>query len=212
MEKEKIPEFIERMTAAYPDAKCGLNFASAYGLLISTVLSAQCTDKRVNEVTAKLFSRAESPSEMLSLGYEKLAEIIRPCGLYQTKAKHIIALSQILDSEYGGEVPGTKQELLRLPGVGVKTANVVLSNAFGIPAIAVDTHVFRVANRLGLAKAATPEKTELQLNEALPIKSWSDMHHRLIWHGRQICHARKPLCDACPVRDMCDYFKGEGRL
>jgi len=189
----------------YPDAKCALNHRDAFELLVATVLSAQCTDARVNIVTARMFPNYNKPEQFAALTADEIGEMIKDCGLWQTKAKNIQALSRLLLERHGGEVPRTMEELIQLPGVGRKTANVVLSNAFGVPAIAVDTHVFRVANRLGLANAGTVEETEQQLMRRIPRDTWSPAHHWLIHHGRQVCEARKPKCSQCPLLPYCRF-------
>ena len=196
------------LSETYPNAKCALNFNSPYELLVSTILSAQCTDKRVNVVTENLYKEYNTPEKMVTLSEEELEEKIRSCGFYKNKSKNILETSRIILSEHNGKVPKTMEELNKLPGVGRKTANVVLSNAFGIPAIAVDTHVFRVSNRIGLAKGKTPEQVEKELMKNIPKHMWSDTHHYLIWHGRNICKARKPDCEKCPVAPYCEYFAG----
>ena len=175
----------------------------SFEILVAVILSAQCTDKRVNEVTKILFPLADTPEKILQLGQARLEEIIRPCGLYKSKAKHIIETSKILLENYGGKVPSDFDELLKLPGVGRKTANVILSVSFGTPALAVDTHVFRLANRLKLAEGKTPLEVELGLKEIIPRSKWSEAHHWLIWHGREICTARKPKCSICPLSKIC---------
>ncbi|NSA94398.1 endonuclease-3 [Clostridium acetobutylicum] len=175
--------------------------------MIATVLSAQCTDKRVNLVTQELFKEYNTPYKMCELTEEELQEKIRTCGLYKNKSKNILEASRGLIDRFNGEVPSNMEELTSLPGVGRKTANVVMSNAFGIPAIAVDTHVFRVSNRIGLAKSKNVYETEKQLMENIDKKDWSTMHHALIWHGRQICKARRPDCEKCGLKEVCNYFK-----
>ena len=204
-DKNELDVITQKLTEAYPDARCGLTHQSAFELLIATVLSAQCTDARVNKVTPLLFSRADTPEEMEELGYSGLHELIRTCGLADSKTKNILSLCRMLREEYGGEVPSTMDELIRLPGVGRKTANIVLANAFSVPAIAVDTHVFRVANRIGYADAADVLKTELQLMEAIPRDKWILMHHVLITHGRRTCHARRPECATCCIYSECGF-------
>ncbi len=195
------------LAEAYPDAKCALLHETPFELLVATILSAQCTDERVNMITPRLFPRYASPELMLALSDDELADIIRDCGLFRAKAKNILATCQALIERHGGRVPGRMADLVALPGVGRKTANVVLANAFGVPAIAVDTHVFRVARRLGLAQGDTPEKVELELRRRIPRKSWSQAHHWLIWHGRRICHAKWPECPRCPLRDYCLAYR-----
>ncbi len=191
---------------AYPDVRPALVYKSPFELLVSTMLAAQCTDKQVNKVTAVLYPIYDTPEQFAALTVEELEPYIHSCGFFHSKAKNIIAMSKILVEKYGGEVPADRDLLTTLPGVGRKTANVVVSNAFGIPAIAVDTHVFRVTNRMGLADADDVLKTELQLMEHIPEKDWSDAHHWLIYHGRQVCDARKPKCSACCVADVCDML------
>ena len=187
----------------YAGAMPELIFNSTFELLISVILSAQCTDKRVNIVTETLFKIADTPEQFISLGQSKLEELIKPCGFYHMKAKHIMATCQKLVDEFNSEVPTTFDELVKLPGVGRKTANVVTSVAFKTPAIAVDTHVFRIANRLKLATGNTPVEVELGLQKIIPREKWSDAHHWLIWHGRRICKARQPLCNECPLNQCC---------
>ncbi|ADL51085.1 endonuclease III [Clostridium cellulovorans 743B] len=206
MDKEKSKIVIDKLSEMYPNAKCELNFHSAYELLIATMMSAQSTDVRVNIITEDLFENYYTPEQMVTLSEEELQEKIKSCGLYKSKAKNILATSRILIEKYNGQVPKSIEELTTLPGVGKKTANVVASNVFGIPAIAVDTHVFRVANRIGIAEGKTPEKVEEQLMEAIPKEKWSDSHHYLIWHGRRICKARKPECEVCNLKYECNYY------
>ena len=174
---------------------------------MAVILSAQCTDARVNLVTPALFRRYPDAAGIASLRPRDLEPLIKTCGLYKTKAKNIIAASRLLVARHGGRVPRTMEELLELPGVGRKTANVVLAVAFEQAAIAVDTHVFRVANRLGLTKSTNPVQSETQLMKVVPEAEWSDAHHWLIHHGREICHARKPLCAECPLRALCPSAK-----
>ena len=207
LEKEQITEVLQLLQEAYPDAKPGLDFNNPFELLIATILSAQCTDVRVNKVTPALFEAYPTAVEMSKCSEEELISYIRTCGMYKTKAQNIKKTCEILANEYDGQVPNDRDALQSLPGVGRKTANVVLSNAFGEPAIAVDTHVFRVTNRIGLAKASNVEKTEQQLMENIPRDTWSIAHHWLIWHGRRVCDARKPKCDVCTLNGLCqDYL------
>ena len=187
----------------YPNAKPALTFKTPFELLIAVILSAQCTDVRVNVVTGRLFQYANTPEAIAALGQVKLETAIHDCGFFRMKAKHILETCHILLQEYGGEVPADFETLQKLPGVGRKTANVVMSVAFHAPAIAVDTHVFRVANRLRLAVGKTPIEVEKGLQKAIPREDWSDAHHWLILHGRQLCKARKPLCGECPLAPVC---------
>lgn len=203
MDSLKSAEILRVLGDTYPDAYCELNFSDPFQLLIATMLSAQCTDKRVNQVTERLFSRYEGPEDLLRLGQAGLEEEIKECGLFRNKAKNILATCQVLLEKYHGQVPSSLEELIDLPGVGRKTANVVASNAFGVPAIAVDTHVFRVSRRLGLAKAENVEQVEQELMAAIPREDWIKAHHWLIWHGRRICEARRPKCEVCPLSPHC---------
>jgi endonuclease-3 len=207
IESTAVSEILTRLKSRYPDAKCGLHFTTPFELLIATILSAQCTDVRVNSVTQRLFSRARTPQAILSLGEEELQGEIRECGLFRNKSQHIIGTCQMLLAEHGGEVPADFHSLLQLPGVGRKTANVILSNAFGQPAMPVDTHVFRVSNRIGLATGKTPREVEEGLKNVISQKDWNDAHHLLIQHGRNICKARTPLCEVCPILDLCRSAK-----
>ena len=210
LSEAKRAEALDILKKTYPDAKPALHFSSPFELLVATMLSAQCTDKQVNKCTDVLFPKYNTPEAFAAMDFETLEPYIRSCGFYRMKGEHILAMSRILLEQYGGRVPQTREELTKLPGVGRKTANVVLSNAFGIPAIAVDTHVFRVTNRMGLADADDVLKTEQQLMEHIPEKDWSDAHHWLIYHGRQVCDARKPKCASCCVADVCDRLKHNG--
>jgi endonuclease-3 len=196
-------EQIRILEDTYRGAKPALHFNNAFELLIAVILSAQCTDKRVNVVTGRLFKKADSPAEILKMGLPALEDEIRDCGLFRNKAKNIMATCQVLCEKFHGAVPDHFEDLLSLPGVGRKTANVVSSIAFHRPAIAVDTHVFRVANRLHLAVGETPLEVEKGLMKAIPRDKWSAAHHWLIYHGRQVCKARKPLCDRCPLTEVC---------
>ncbi len=205
--RENIKKILDILEQTYPDAECELNYTNAFELLIATILSAQCTDVRVNKVTEELFKKYNKPEDFAKLSTAEISEEIKSCGLFKSKAQKIKETSVILCSNYGGEVPDKMEELVKLPGVGRKTANVVLSNAFGVDAIAVDTHVFRVSNRIGLVKTDTPEKTEFELMKVLPKKRWSKSHHLIIFHGRRICKARKPECNICPIVEYCDYYQ-----
>ncbi|MFC2606834.1 endonuclease III [Selenomonas sputigena] len=198
--REKQLEILEE---TYRGAKPELHFSNPFELLIAVILSAQCTDKRVNITTARLFKKAATPAAIVALGISGLEEEIKDCGLFRNKAKNIMATCRMLVEEFGGEVPSDYDTLLKLPGVGRKTANVVTSVAFGRPAIAVDTHVFRIANRLKLAVGETPLAVEKGLMKAIPREKWSAAHHWLIYHGRRICKANRPLCGECPLADVC---------
>lgn len=198
--REKQLEILEE---TYRGAKPELHFSNPFELLIAVILSAQCTDKRVNITTARLFKKAATPAAIVALGISGLEEEIKDCGLFRNKAKNIMATCRTLVEEFGGEVPSDYDTLLKLPGVGRKTANVVTSVAFGRPAIAVDTHVFRIANRLKLAAGETPLAVEKGLMKAIPREKWSAAHHWLIYHGRRVCKANRPLCGECPLADVC---------
>lgn len=202
-------EELRILEETYKGAIPELKFNSVFELLIAVILSAQCTDKRVNQVTAILFPIANTPQKILWLGQNELEKIIKPCGFFKTKSKHIIESSKMLLENYGGEVPADFEELIKLPGVGRKTANVVTSVAFKKPAIAVDTHVFRLANRMKLAEGKTPLEVELLLQKIIPREKWSDAHHWLIWHGREICKARNPKCSECPLKKICPSAEGD---
>lgn len=199
----------EALQKKFPDARCELEFHTPFELLIATILSAQCTDGRVNQVTASLFTEANTPEAVIALGQTELENKIRSLGLYHNKAKNILAACRVLVENFAGQVPEDIDSLRQLPGVGRKTANVVVSNAFGIPALAVDTHVFRVAHRLGIAQGKTPEKVEEELIRVFPRERWTLVHHLLIFHGRRICIARKPSCEECPVTYVCKMYQDE---
>ncbi len=200
-------EQLSRLAEVYKDEGTMLNYTSPFTLLVAVILSAQCTDKRVNVITARLFPRLDSPGKMAELTLPEMEAEIRDCGLYKAKAKNLLGMCYMLLENYGGEVPEDFDELVKLPGVGRKTANVVRSVCWGYPAIAVDTHVFRVANRLKLAPGNTPLEVEAGLMKAIPRKDWSDAHHWLIWHGRRVCTARKPQCETCFLHDICPSVK-----
>ena len=203
--KKEIEKFFSRFEKRNPDPRSELTYINPYTLLVAVVLSAQATDKSVNKATEPLFTHVDSPEKMLALGEAKLATAIKTIGLYRTKAKNVIALSQTLVSKHGGHVPRDRASLEALPGVGRKTANVVLNVAFGEPTIAVDTHIFRVGNRTGLAPGKDPRAVEDKLNEIVPDKFKLHAHHWLILHGRYVCVARKPKCPECIVRDLCRF-------
>lgn len=201
---EKIMKELEKL---YPDAQPALHFRSPYELLVAVVLSAQCTDERVNKVTKVLFERYHTPEQMLTLSQEELEKYIFSCGFYRNKAKHILSASRDILEKFGGQVPSTLEELQTLAGVGRKTANVVYAVAFGGDAIAVDTHVFRVSNRLGLSVGNTPQKVEEGLQKVIPKEQWSIAHHYLIWHGRKVCHSQKPDCANCTLKEFCAEYR-----
>lgn len=205
MNKNNVHEFFRRLQEDNPKPKGELEYTNNFTLLIAVVLSAQATDKGVNKATPALFAAANTPEKMVILGENTIREYIKTIGLFNSKAKNVYNLSKILISDFNGEVPKTREELIKLPGVGRKTANVVLNIAFGQPTIAVDTHLFRVANRTGLGSAPTPEKVELLLEKAIPQEFLQHAHHWLILHGRYICTARKPKCDECKVYDLCEF-------
>ncbi len=211
MKRERIHEFYRRLSEAMPEPKGELNYRNPYTLLVAVVLSAQATDVGVNRATKELFKIVDTPEKMVALGEKKLISHIRTIGLYRTKAKNVIRLSQILIDDYGGEIPRDRDELTRLPGVGRKTANVVVNIAFGQPTIAVDTHIFRIGNRTGLAPGRNVDQVEAGLLRRTPEEFMLHAHHWLILHGRYVCKARKPDCPSCVVADLCN-FKGKTTL
>ena len=205
MRHEAILRELERL---YPDARPQLDFSNPYETLVATILSAQCTDARVNQVTPAVFERFPTVEAMAQTDPEILYPMVRSCG-FKSKAENIVNACRMIVSEFSGQMPSTMEELTRLPGVGRKTANVVLAFAFGQDAIPVDTHVFRVANRLGIARADTPEKVERQLMEAFPKNTWSRAHHWLIYHGRRVCHSQRPDCVSCTLKPWCAFYNGD---
>lgn len=205
MNRETRQKIFERLKAANPHPTTELEHGSPFELLIAVILSAQATDKGVNLATRSLFKAADTPEKMLALGLEKLREHVRTIGLYQTKSKHIIETCRILVERHHGQVPKTREELEALPGVGRKTANVILNTAFGVPVIAVDTHIFRVSNRTGIAPGKNVLEVETKLMKAVPEEFRHDAHHWLILHGRYVCKAKKPDCPACLIREYCEY-------
>ncbi len=205
-QKERKQAILERLEETYPEAKAELVFSNPYELLVATVLSAQCTDKQVNKVTPAVFERYPDANAMAGAKEEDLYPMVKSCG-FRNKAKNIIAACGIIARDYGGQVPDTMEALTALPGVGRKTANVVLFNAFGIPAFAVDTHVFRVSNRLGLCRADTVEETERQMTRIISKDKWGRTHHMLIWHGRRVCKAQHPLCGECTLKELCSEYQ-----
>jgi endonuclease III len=205
MKPANVDEFFRRLSKANPNPRTELDSVNGYTFLVAVVLSAQTTDKGVNKATAALFKSVKTPEEMLKLGETGLKKYIRTIGLYNAKAKNIIALSKALTEKFGSDIPSKRDELQSLPGVGRKTANVVLNAFFGKPVIAVDRHVLRVSNRTGLANGETPEEVEDQLMRIVPKKWLKHAHHWLVLHGRYVCTARAPKCPTCPVRDLCAY-------
>ena len=205
MDEVQVSDFFERLAARIEAPATELDYRNPYTLLVAVVLSAQATDKGVNKATRALFAEVETPAAMLALGEARLKEHIKTIGLFNTKAKNVIALSRALVEKHGGAVPDERAALEALPGVGRKTANVVLNTVFGVPTIAVDTHIFRLANRSGLAPGKTPRAVEDGLNRVVPDRFKQHAHHWLILHGRYVCKARTPDCPACVVRDLCRY-------
>lgn len=203
-----LQELQARLDAAYPDARCALEHGDPFQLVVATILSAQCTDIRVNLVTPALFAKFPTPAALAEADITELETLIHSTGFFRNKARNLIGLGQALLARHGGEVPGNLKALSALPGVGQKTANVVLANAFGIPALAVDTHIFRVAKRLELSGGNSPEKVEGDLCHLFPEDTWIPLHHQLIWHGRRVCDARKPRCEECPLRELCPTGTG----
>lgn len=203
MTRYRIKKILDVLAETYPDATTELRHDSPWQLLVATMLSAQCTDKRVNMITPRIFSRYPDARSLADVAVEELEDLIRDCGLYRTKARNLAATAKIVADKWGGEVPDNREALMGLPGVGRKTANVVLANAFGQPAIAVDTHVFRLAHRLGWSRHRDPEGTERDLMALLPKRSWSPTHHWLILHGRRVCLAVRPRCEVCGIRGWC---------
>ncbi|MFN7160263.1 MAG: endonuclease III [Candidatus Gracilibacteria bacterium] len=207
MNLKDIEFILDELCKLYPSPKTELEHRNPYELLVATMLSAQCTDKRVNLVTPELFRVCPSTAELAEIDIDDLKYLIKSINFFNNKAVNLKRMAQILQQEHNGEVPKSREALEALPGVGRKTANVVLANAFGIPALAVDTHVYRVTNRLGIVHEKEPLKTEQALLKVIPKKWWIDGHHLFILHGRRICIARKPKCEECPVRGKCEYYK-----
>ena len=203
--KERITKVLDLLEESYKDTTTALNYGSTFQLLVSTMLAAQSTDVRVNIVTRDFFAKYPDAKSMSTLSIKEIEKWIKSIGLYKSKAKNLYATCKILAEKYVDDIPATREELVKLPGVGRKTANVVLSIAKNIPAIAVDTHVFRLSNRIGLARAKDVLKTEQQLMKNIPKKKWSSAHHWLIWHGRKVCKARRPLCKDCIILNYCTF-------
>lgn len=207
--KTSVLAIINKFDELYVDPECELVFNSDYELLVAVILSAQCTDKRVNKVTAELFKDYNTAEKMITLSQEELETRIRPCGFFHNKARHILDMSHDLVSKFDGKVPSNKNDLKSLAGVGEKTANVVLSLAFKIPAIAVDTHVFRVSNRVGLASGKNVSKVQSDLEKNLPKDKWIKMHYALVLHGRYVCKSQRPLCETCELSGLCKFYKNK---
>lgn len=207
MIKKDIIKIIEILKDAYPDAKCSLDFTTPFEMLVAVILSAQCTDERVNKTTPALFAKYSTPQDFANMDIEELENFIHPCGFYKNKAKNIKATAQIIATKYNGKVPETMEELMSLPGVGRKTANVVMLEAFNKPqGIAVDTHCKRISNKIGFSNEKEPEKIEQDLLKIIPSKYYKDMNHILIWHGRNTCIARNPKCEVCPINKYCKEY------
>lgn len=204
---EEADKCLDVLEETYPDAKCELEHRSPFELLVATILSAQCTDVRVNKVTEEMFKKYNKPEDFANMDIKTLESLVKECGLYRNKAKNIKATSNVILEEFNGKVPETIKDLMKLPGVGKKTANVVASTCFGVPAIAVDTHVFRVSNRIGFVSENNVEKTEKALEKKIDRDRWTKAHHLFIFHGRRCCTARSPKCQACPIKDFCRYYE-----
>ena len=208
--KARWRELYDALYALYGELGCPLEHATPFQLLCAVMLSAQCRDDRVNEVTKELFRVAPDPAAMAALDTAKIADIIRPCGLYRNKSENLSAAAKMILSDFGGEVPHTMDELVRLPGIGRKSANVLLGNAFGVPGFPADTHVIRVLNRIGYVATPDPVKIEAEVNAKVPPEFWTNFSHLVITHGRRVCHAgNHPECDRCPLTGCCNYFKGK---
>lgn len=207
MNQKRAIEILENLKSTYPDAKCSLDFATPFELLVAVILSAQCTDERVNKTTPDIFKNYKTPEDFANMDLELLEQLVLPCGFYKNKAKNIKATAKILATKYNSKVPSTMEELLLLPGVGRKTANVVMLEAFNNPqGVAVDTHCKRIANRIGFSKESTPEKIEQDLLKIFPKQYYYDLNHIFMWHGRNICTSQKPKCDICPIASKCRFF------
>ncbi len=207
MNKKDTLEIIEILINTYPDAKCSLDFTTPFEMLVAVILSAQCTDERVNKTTPALFSKYSTPEDFANIPLDELENFIHPCGFYKNKAKNIKATAQIIVDKYNGKVPETMEELMSLPGVGRKTANVVMLEAFNKPqGIAVDTHCKRISNKIGFSNEKEPEKIEQDLLKIIPSKYYKDMNHILIWHGRNTCVARNPKCETCTINKYCKEY------
>ena len=206
--KKDTKQIIKILKEYYPDATCSLDFTTPFEMLVAVMLSAQCTDERVNKTTPSIFSKYNTPKDFADMDIKKLEELIHPCGFYKNKAKNLKACAKTLCEKYDGKVPESMEELIMLPGVGRKSANVIMLEAFNNPqGIAVDTHCKRIANKMGLSKESDPEKIEQDLLKIFDKEDFKDVNHLFVWHGRNICIARKPKCEDCPVKEMCDTWK-----
>jgi endonuclease-3 len=204
--KVKAKAIYRQLTKSYPNVRCELDYNSAFQLLVATVLSAQCTDKRVNQTTPALFKKYPNPKKMAKADLKDIQRLVKSTGFFRAKAKNIKGLSNKIMEEFDGDVPSNLDDLITLPGVGRKTANVVLGHAFGIPGITVDTHFGRLSRRFGWSKQSDPVKVELEVGELIHEKEWTNLSQRMIWHGRRVCHARKPACGACPLAKLCPSY------
>ena len=213
MNKKDAIIIIEALKKMYPDAKCSLDFSTPFQMLVSVVLSAQCTDERVNKTTPSIFSKYSTPQDFADMDIELLEELIHPCGFYKTKAKNLKRTAQILVEKYDGIVPNNMEDLMFLPGVGRKSANVIMLEAFDLPqGIAVDTHCKRIANRLGFSSESDPAKIEQDLLKVIPKEYYKDVNHIFIWHGRNVCTSQKPKCDSCKLQQYCKFYKSNKQL
>ena len=204
--KVRANAIYRQLTKSYPNVRCELDYNSAFQLLVATVLSAQCTDKRVNQTTPALFKKYPNPKKMAKANLKDIQRLVKSTGFFRAKAKNIKALSNKITEEFDGDVPSNLDDLITLPGVGRKTANVVLGHAFGIPGITVDTHFGRLSRRFGWSKQSDPVKVEFEVGELIPEKEWTNLSQRMIWHGRRVCHSRKPACGACPLAKLCPSY------
>jgi endonuclease-3 len=204
--KVRAKAIYRQLTKNYPNVRCELDYNSAFQLLVATVLSAQCTDKRVNQTTPALFKKYSNPKKMAKADLKDIQRLVKSTGFFRAKAKNIKALSNKIIEEFDGDVPSNLDDLITLPGVGRKTANVVLGHAFGIPGITVDTHFGRLSRRFGWSKQSDPVKVEFEVGELIHEKEWTNLSQRMIWHGRRVCHARKPACGACPLAKLCPSY------
>ncbi len=208
MKKEEVIKIIEILKATYPDATCSLDFETPFELGIAVMLSAQCTDERVNKITPILFERYKKPEDYMKASLKEIEEIIKPCGFYKNKAKNVLGYAKMIVEKYNGKMPEKMEELIELPGIGRKSANVIMLEAFNNPqGIAVDTHAKRISNRIGISKEKEPLKIEQDLIKIIPKKYFKDVNHLLVWHGRKTCDARKPKCETCPVKEYCEFCR-----